>query len=509
MAAQTHQRHPIDFNGLKILIAVLTGALVFLMAARTPLDTDFWWHIRAGEVSWKAAAPMLTDQFSFTRAGQPWINHSWLAEIILYLVYQGAGYLGTGLLVAVLATASMLLVFIQLEGHELLKAAIVILASIVAAPVWSPRPQLFTLVLFAGVYLIITQYRLHRIDRLWLLPVLFLLWSNLHAGYTLGFLMLGAVIAGDLLNLWMRQPSERRMDWRRIRKIMLLTLICALVVLVNPNGLDTWLAPFKTVGVAALRQTIDEWASPDFHQLAQQPFLWLLFAVLAAVGLSARKMDAVDLLGVVGFAYLAFLAKRNFAPFALFAAPVLARYLSAAIRTWQEGHPPDPDQVTGMQKWLARMRARPVSPRLRLALNLALATLVCLAGIVKLVVVTQPAFVEQAASGYFPQAAVDTLQRGHKPGKIFNSYGWGGYLEWHLRGFPVFIDGRTDLFGDEITGAWIDTIQAGEGWQETFAKWQIDYCLIEPDRPLAASLREADAAVLYEDQTSVLFKIAE
>ncbi len=509
MAVEEQHSRPVDGRSLKILIALLTGALVFLMAARTPLDTDFWWHIRAGETSWKAAAPLLTDQFTFTRTGQPWINHSWLAEVILYLVYQGTGYFGVGLLVAALATASMLLVFVQLKGNDLIKSAIIILASIVAAPVWSPRPQLFTLVLFAGVYLVISQYRQRGIDRLWLLPPLFLLWSNLHAGYTLGFLLLGAVIGGELFNMWLHKPFEQRSGWRRIRKIMLWTMLCALVVLINPNGLDAWLAPFKTVSVAALRQTIDEWASPDFHQIALQPFLWLLFALLAAVGLSARKMDAVDLLGVIGFAYLAFLAKRNFAPFALFAAPVLARHLTAAIHSWQGDHPKSIDKATGLQKWLIRMRAKPVPPRLRAALNITLVVLVCLAALVKLVAVTAPAFVEQAAANYFPQGAVAYLQREQSPGRIFNSYGWGGYLEWHLRGFPVFIDGRTDLFGDEITGEWIATIQAGEGWQDSLAEWQIDYCLIEPDRPLAASLREAGAAVLYEDQTSVLFRIAE
>ena len=69
----------------------VTGLLVFIMAARTPLDTDFWWHIRAGEVTWQTAKPLLTDQFTFTRQGQPWTNHSWLAEVILYLVFQAGG----------------------------------------------------------------------------------------------------------------------------------------------------------------------------------------------------------------------------------------------------------------------------------------------------------------------------------------------------------------------------------------------------------------------------------
>jgi len=494
---------------LKALVAVVTAALVFIMAARTPLDTDFWWHIRAGEVSWQSGAPLLTDMFTFTMMGEDWINHSWLAEVVYYLVFRGAGYFGVGLLVALLATASMIIVYAQLEGPVLLKAAVIILASVVAAPVWSPRPQLFSLVLFATVYLVLYQYRQKRAGKLWLLPGLFLFWSNLHAGYTLGFLLLGAVIAGELINLWLGKASEEVLEWRQIRTIIIWTLICGVVVLINPNGLAVWIAPFKTVGVESLRQLIDEWASPDFHQLVQQPLLWMLFAILASVGLSKRRMDGVDLVGVVGFGYLAFLAKRNFAPFALFAAPVLARYLWAAVQSWRL----EQQIATGRgrigQKMSSRLNAKPVNSRLRKGINFLISALLCIAGIVKLAAVTDPAFVEEAAAGYFPVGAVKYLKESQVAGNIFNSYGWGGYIEWHLHDFPVFIDGRTDLFGDNILTEWIHTIQATESWQDTIYTRDIRYCLIEPDRPLVTALIEDGAIVLYEDQTSILLRVSE
>lgn len=492
---------------LKLLVVVLTGALVFIMAARTPLDTDFWWHIRAGEVSWQSGAPLLTDLFTFTRLGQTWINHSWLAEIMYYLAYQGAGFFGVGLLVALLAVAAMMLVFAQLEGPDLLKPAVIILASTVAAPVWSPRPQLFSLVLFAGVYLILDRYRRQGKDRLWLMPILFILWSNLHAGYTLGFLLIGVVIAGEILNSVLQKEPEKRLGWSEIRKIFFWSLVCLAVVLINPNGLATWLVPFKTVRVEALRQLIDEWASPDFHQLYLQPFLWMLFAVFTAIGLSRRRIDGVDLVGVIGFGYLALLAKRNFAPFALFSAPVVARYCWAVIQSWREERQ-ETSRSGFWQKITSQSNARPLDPRLRRVINLLICALLCFAGIAKLAAATQSAFVEQAAADYFPVEAVNHLKT-QNPGRLFNSYGWGGYIEWNLHEFPVFIDGRTDLFGDEIISEWLNTMQAQDGWQDTFYAWDIRYCLIESDNPLAGALKNEGAEVLYEDQNSVLFKVSE
>lgn len=491
---------------LKIWVAVMLGALVFIMAARTPLDTDFWWHIRAGEETVLSGVPMLTDTLTFTRFGQTWINHSWLGEVMYYLAFRGAGFLGVGLLMALLATVSMLLVHSQLEGPELLKAAVVVLASTVAALVWSPRPQLFSLVLFAAINLILYLYKFRRKDRLWLLPILFVLWSNLHAGYSLGFLLLGAVIAGELFNLVVNQQSEDRLHWRELRKVIIWTAVCVVVVLVNPNGLETWWIPYKTVEVS-LPAVIEEWASPDFHQFALHPFLWLFFAVAAAVGLSGRKIDGVDLVGFLGFAYLSFFAKRSFAYFAIFAAPVLARHVTIIIQNWWKSRMPSTGRADFIQRLNEHYGSQSISKNLQKAINLSLAGILFIAGIVKLYIVTYPAFVENAIAAYYPVGAVEYIEQERLSGRIFNSYGWGGYLEWTIRDSLFYIDGRTDLFGNELTSEWIETIQAEPGWENTLQKWEIQYCLIEPDRPLASALEQAGTKVLYEDRVSVLFRL--
>lgn len=505
MADHSSIKEDTSRRDLNILMAVVTFLLVFIMAARMPQDTDFWWHIRAGELTWQTGRPLVTDQFTFTRGGQPWVNHSWLSEVIYYLFYKTGGFHGVSLLVALLAAASMMLIYAQLTGPAVLKAAVIVLASTVAAPVWTPRPQLISQVLFAGLYLILHHYRSGRFDCLWLLPILFLAWSNLHAGYSLGFLLLGVFIIGELLNRVVHPGADRGIAWRDLRKLILWSLVCVPVVLINPNGLVTWIIPFNTMDVA-MRATIDEWASPDFHQLFLQPFLWMLFAFLAAVGLAGRKMDMVDLLGVIGFAYLAFLAKRNLVIFALFTAPALARYLWAAVCAWKEERA---GRNINMSSGRISISPRPVRPALRRAVNYTLILVLVIAAIVKLVMANQAEMVEKATRDYFPDGAVQFLLNGQPPGNIFNSYGWGGYLEWHLHDFPVFIDGRTDLFGDAFIGAWLNTMRAGEGWQDTFSTWDIQYCLIEPYSPLASALVETGAVVLYQDQTSILFDLTD
>ena len=107
------------------LMVVVTFILLFGMAARTPLDSDLFWHLRAGETTLQTGRPLLVDTFSHTRAGQPWINHSWLSQVGLALLFQVGGYLALGAVMAALATVSMVLVYLQSEGPVVLKLSLI------------------------------------------------------------------------------------------------------------------------------------------------------------------------------------------------------------------------------------------------------------------------------------------------------------------------------------------------------------------------------------------------
>ncbi len=99
------------------LLAVFAVAAVFAMAARAPLDTDMLWHLRAGQ--WMVEHRMLlrVDVFSWSRAGQPWINHSWLSQLIIYASYRLGGDLGLTFYTAVLAAAGMAFIYAASEGN--------------------------------------------------------------------------------------------------------------------------------------------------------------------------------------------------------------------------------------------------------------------------------------------------------------------------------------------------------------------------------------------------------
>jgi hypothetical protein len=494
-------------NSSRFILAVIL-ILVFAMAARTPLDSDMWWHLRAGEQTWQTGRPVTVDTFSYTRYGVTWINHSWLSQVGMYLVFRAWGYLGLGLLVAVLATASMGLVYAQMEGPPLLRAFIIILATAVAAVVWSPRPQMASLLLFGVAGYLLYLYKWRQVNRLWVLPIIFVLWSNLHGGYVLGLLLIGAMIAGEALNQFLRPEGQPPVvPWRRIGRLAAWGLLSWLVVVINPNGLAMWAIPFRTVEVGALQNYISEWASPDFHQFVQQPFLWLLFATFAAVGLSKRSLDGTDLVGIVGFGYLAFLARRNFGPFAMVAAPVLSRHLRAVLEGWAEKIGPQWLRLKGRLALLGRLpKSKALSPGISRMLNVLIISLLALVAIVKVYLVTNPLLVDYYERSTFPVEAVAWIKEDRPPGQLFNAYNWGGYLLWNLPQYPVFVDGRTDLYNDELLGEYLRMAAGGEDALGLLEAHSVNVVLVEASSALARLLEASqDWQRPFRDDLATVF----
>ncbi len=105
----------------------------------------------------------------------------------------------------------------------------------------------------------------------------------------------------------------------------------------------------------------------------------------------------------------------------------------------------------------------------------------------------------------FPAQAVTWLKENHSPGQLFNEYNWGGYLIWALPAYPVAVDGRTDLFGDQILQAYLDARAARPDWEDTLDAWQVDLALLSPEAPLNNALAKAGWRVLYQDKIAVVW----
>lgn len=252
---------------------------------------------------------------------------------------------------------------------------------------------------------------------------------------------------------------------------------------------------FKTVGISALQDYIQEWQSPNFHLLHVQPFAWLLLLTFGAVGASRKRLALTDFLLLSGFAFMGLLAGRNVALFALAAPIVLTRHTAPLLSALGRKFNYRGIAATGAAKENTRY------------LNWVLLLLVTLAVVIKSLSVMPESVNEAAFRQGLPIEAVEYLRKTKPQGRLFNTYNWGGYLLWALPDYPVFIDGRTDLYSDEVVGDWLQVMRAESGWQDILSNYDVNLILIENGAMLDRILETDPSWVLiYEDILAVIYQ---
>ena len=300
-------------------------------------------------------------------------------------------------------------------------------------------------------------------------------------------------LGGEVLNYWFGEKTKENLPSATLKKLLLFTVFAFFAVLANPSGFELWRLPFHTLDVSL---SIQEWHSPNFHHISFHPMLWMLFLFILGVGNSAKKIDYSDLLKVLGFAYLTFISQRNVAPFAIILLPVLSHHLAL---TWDNLAASRIGQLAQRFQTLSASKDLPL--KLTRLINGLLISLIALAALGNLYLLTRPAEVNE----HYPVAAVQWINENQPEGTLFNSYNWGGYLIWALRDHPVFVDGRADLYGDEMLNQWKQVVAGGDAAQEILNEWEVDLILLEPDWTVINELSQYGWELLYKDEMSVIY----
>jgi hypothetical protein len=470
------------------LILIITFLLIFNITINTPADYDTWWHLRAGDEMWHTGKILLQDTFSYTRNGAAWVNAFWLSDIGMYGTWKLGSFFALTIVVCLLAVAVMAIVYLQLEGHFYLKISLLLLTMFAAGVNWSPRPQIISFLLLALLDYYLHIHRHVKKMPLWVLIPLFALWGNLHGGFIWGILLLLSTLAGEIFDRILgNQPS---LSWHEIFNLLGWSILGGLAVMINPNGWAIWGLPFYQVEVSLL--SITEWLSPNFHNFFSHPALWLLFLLIIGLAFSKRHVSFVDLFKGLGFTYMFFVAQRNMAPYAIIITPIIAPHLTSAYDAFY-----DSPLIRSYKAMLAAKSAsRPLAERITFIINAILVSMLVVFNLTSAYISSTPIQINSKV----PAQAVSWIRKNLPEGPIFNSYNWGGYLTWSLRDYPVYIDGRADLYGDQIISEWLDIANGTEKGITALDKRGIKLIFLEPNWPLIEKLPLNGWKELYTDE---------
>ncbi len=399
-------------------------------------DPGTFWHTIVGEDILTTRSLPRTDGYSFTCEGHPWIAQQWLGEIGMAVVHRVAGL--DGLLAVAAGIIAMVYGGIGGRLHRAgLRAPVIgilLMLSLAASAFhFFPRPHLGTLV---GMYLCYSvlcdvESGHARWSRLLWLPVVMVVWTNVHGGALGGLATILIVLFG-----WLVRP----MDGRSTIMVGVAAVCCIIAVLVNPYGAALPALWLGLMGSKVLPQLMIEHAPLEVMSSDGLMVIVLagayLFTLARAWPTNRRVTWLIPLVWLVMtysrvrhgplFAITAGIAIADMAPFAKLGGLLELRKLD---RAWWGA--------------IAGLRATPCALVL-------LALLVQRAGLAVPVVGKGWA---RPPADYWPietTEALASLAR-ETPGRVrlFNDMLFGGYLIYHAPWLPVYLDDRCELYGDQ------------------------------------------------------------
>lgn len=461
------------------VVIAIAIASVTVMTARTRVDVDLWGHIRFGLDILDSGALHEVDPYSFT-SDRPWINHEWLSEIIIALAWRTAGT--PGLIVVKLACALAAIGLIasalkqkRVPGHPRIVFLGLTLLGVLPR-IAQVRPQLFSVVLFAGlVRVFVSSDQGSPRALIWSIPLL-CLWANLHGGWLVGVATVFLWCAGEAYAF--------RSAPRRAAYAIACAMAAGAATLLNPYGAGLWTFLLETVGFG--REAIREWG-PAWTDKATM-IVWSVFGLLTTVALrralrSPWPRNQATLLIPIVWGIAALRVGR------------LDAFFAMSVVGFYAGH-------------LSRMFAAPVNdrdilPRVWLYRTAALALI--------LVMAFPPArraftCIDFLAPRWPEPQAVGFIQEHALSGRIITYFDWGEYAIWHLpRSLKVSLDGRREtVYSNRVIDGHLQAYAGTDEGLEFIRGLNPDYAWLPVNVPLASRLPEEGWIPVFTGPHSVI-----
>lgn len=473
---------------LIVFIACFTGSGGFLLG-----DGDTGYHIRAGEIILKDLAVPRHDPFSFITPPLPWTAHEWLSEVVMAIVHKSLGIQGIVFFFALLLSTTYWLLFrwIRSNGRNLLVDLLLLILVLLSSRIhWLARPHAFSLLLIVLLYQILILHQEDRGNYLYVIPPMMLLWVNLHGGFIAGFLFMGIFLSGHFLGFLAPEGEERSISANKGKQLSMVCAASVIAACVNPFGVHAFLFPFRLVSETFLMDHVQEFLSPNFHGFA--PYRYLLLFLIAMLGVSKTRLIFTELVLVLLFTSMSLYSMRYIPLCAIVYAPILSRHGDILIQE---------SKARGSRLLKERSELYGKIDASAKGYAIPLVVLAVLAGLTAGKIPIR--FTEKNT----PTASIDFLRENPIRGNMFNNDEIGDYVIYNLYPkYKVFVDGRSDMYGTPIMKEYLKVVAIEPGWENTLAKYDINYIFFYTDSILVRHLlTDAGWKGIYSDNVASIF----
>jgi hypothetical protein len=457
-------------------------------------DGDTGYHIRVGEYILKTFTIPRQDFFSFISPPIPWTAHEWLSEVIMALLYKGFGLTGVVLFFAFLISLVYAVLFKWLRSisHNILLAVFITVCAIISSPMhWLARPHVFSHLLIVIWYFMLDTYQHDGRNRLWIFPLITVVWVNLHGSFITGFILLGIYLLGNLLQSVIGPEEQRVPALAKAKALAVSTVFCLLASLINPFGFHILLFPFKLVGDKYLMDHVMEFMGMNFHE----PFFfkYLLLAIIALFAIGRRKLTTIELLLVLFFLNMALYSIRHVPLFAFISAPILLRCCAPFV---DEGRGRFAEFLKRKAEGFASVDGA-ATGHLWPIFGVAVVVICAAAGAINFTFNPKIKAV----------GAVEFLRREPISGNMFNNDEFGDYIIYAASPqYKVFFDGRIDMYGTPRLKEYNKVTGFEDGWEQVLEKYHMNWIIYDANSMLARHLLgNSQWRLIYADKIANIF----
>ena len=476
----------VQLSAVVIYLSVIgINALRLKYAVRDP---DLFWHLKVGDWIIEHSALPHTGILSRTAANLPWVAYSWGYEVLLSSSYSAGGLVGVGIFgvaLTILVAFSLYWMLYRLSGRTWLS---VILAAITCSAFLfngMPRPMFISEMLYAvTLTLVLEAQRSARIQTLYWLPLVFFLWVNLHIQFIYGLFAFGLFVGINLLQRILASlhihPDRLQPPVLPAKFLVAIFALCFAATLVGPN----FYKPYQVI----LSYSKAKFAYSVISEL--QPLSFLGYSHFAEL-----------FIGAAGFYFVGWRKKLD-----LFKLTLLTFAVIVAFRTMRDA-------------WFLCFSAAACiadyseeAPTVEPATKLWRDRAIVIVAVLAILFVAAPATdfnmrtLDRSISADYPVNAINFLRRNPVPGPLYNNLTWGGFLMWYLPELPVAIDGRNDLYGDDLDKLFYESESGFPSYATDPYLDESGVVILDSNVPLAKLLTiDPRFSMLYHDDIATVF----
>ncbi len=456
-------------------------------------DTDLWYHLSGGRYFWQNGAILQDAFFSYITPPKEWYNYYWLFQVIIYKIFQWSGYYG---LIALRCTLYFLTAFFiyrlftnrPKNSTELLLGIFLFIACIIAILFREllVRPHLFSY-LFIVIFLYILECKQNKI---WLLPFLGILWSNIHG---IEYPVMLAIVFAYLVETYYHRFKKKSAISSKMRWLLIAVFY---TIFFTPGIIQLIQTPFSVSFQNAAYQHL------YVQELLIIPFSnYFVFAPVTLNGIISSLQNVIILFTVVCFLISLWKKKLRISHGLLFLCSfvLLARHSRFAY------------EFTLLSIPLLRHGIRLLPENFRLSQRVTNLVLPVLLILIPLLIFSnyfknKPSY--PLAASNLPTGVADFLNTQTKGGRIMNEPNTGGYLPWALGpDFKIYMDMQMTIFSDNDFAEANNFFHDANVFKKIIQKYDPSFISVSLTRPRFQRIAASDGQFVpvFFDQKEALY----